>query len=115
MLPGRRAAVVAVVVALVAVGALSAYWQLAPPGDGPLPELSIVWDADKARNLLRLFVRPFLPLTTTGPRYWRTSLVARALGTSPAKIAAGAMLLAGTVLLLAGRRNALVAYLAGLK
>jgi hypothetical protein len=100
------------VIGLVVVGALSAYWQLAPPGDGPLPEMALAWDPRRARSLLRLFVRPFLPVPTLGPDYWRTSV----FGAGPpfVKLAIGAVLIASTMVLLGGRRNALVAYLVSL-
>jgi hypothetical protein len=114
---GRRRAVAALLVALVALGAFSAYWQLAPPDVGPLPTLHLDWDPRKLRKLFRLVIRPFVPLTIPGPHYWMTPLIdsaARPPYYWPYhwKVWTGGALLATTTLLLVRRRSAVIAYVA---
>jgi hypothetical protein len=107
----RRGAIVAIVVALVVIGAASVYWHLAPVAYGWFPQVR--WDGVRARMILRMVIRPFLPLTIPGPDYWDSPLIDH-VARPPYrwKLLTGGGLLATTTLLLVRRPRAALAYVA---
>lgn len=111
-LPPRRTAGVLAVLALIGLGALSAFWQLSPPGSGVLPEWQLAWDPRGLRRLFRLVLRAFVPLSPHGPAYWRPAGGAGGPWLLQLRLVAGAMFLLVTLVLLARRRSALIAYAA---